>query len=714
MKKGIRVKQRDISDCGAACLSSVAACYGLQIPVSRIRLYAGTNKQGTNLSGLIEAAGHLHFQARAARAHGIKPAKIPVPSIYHLVLKDGLQHFVVVYKVKNNRIWFMDPAIGKIIKHPLSDFEKNWSGVVLLLAPSNQFRRGNEKKPLFNRFWELIKPHRIRLTQAILCAMVYTLLGLSISIYVQKIFDFGLSDRNKTLINQLSLLMVGLLVFRMTMGFLKSLLALRTGQQIDNRLILGYYKHLLELPQRFFDNMQVGEIISRINDAVRIRVFINDVALSVVINLFSLAFCVTVMFFYYWKLALITLFCIPVYLVVYWIADGLNAKWQRKMMENSAALESQLVESIQGVTTIRRFHAADRFHLKTENRFAILMYSVYGGSRSSFLLTYFTEGITGLLTIGILWSGSGMVIDRILSSGELMSFYTLIVFFTGPVQALIGANRSLQEAMIAADRLFEITDLETEKKVVRGTDRVLKGDLIFRDVHFSYTPANPVFSGLNLHIPQNRMTGITGDSGCGKSTLLSLTQLIYPLNAGSILIGETDIRDLSTAALRKQITAVPQYTDLFQEDFIFNITLGDPHPDMDRLFEISRRLGLDEMICRLPNRYQTIIREQGMNLSGGQKQKIGIARALYVNPSILLLDEASSSLDTESELKLLDTLQWFSGFGKTIIIIAHRPAALKYCDTVICLKQGKAVASESRFSRLADDNTYATWCSSYE
>jgi ATP-binding cassette, subfamily C, bacteriocin exporter len=695
MKNKILVKQRDVSDCGAACLASVAASFGLKMPVSRIRLYAGTNKQGTNLNGLIDAARKLHLHARAVRSRGIKPAEIPVPSIYHMVLRNGMQHFVVVYKIKNNKIWFMDPAIGQIIKDPVPDFEKAWSGVVLLLAPSEEFLGVAERNSLYSRLRQIIMCHRISLLKALFCALIYTILGFSTSIYIQKIFDLGLTNNDKSLISLISLLMAGLLALRVSSGYFKSLLVLKSGQQIDSRLVLGYYKHLLDLPQRFFDNMRVGEILSRVNDAVRIRVFINDVALGVVVNFLGVIFCLTFMFLYCWKLALIVVVSIPVYWLVYRIANGLNSKWQRKMMEQSAALESILVESIQGITTIRRFHASERFFMKAENQFMSLMRPVFSGGRSNFLLTCFTEGITGLLMISILWSGSTMVIDQILSPGELMSFYTLSVFFTVSVQSLIGANRFLQDAKIAADRLFEINGLEAEKKLIKGIDFFPEGDLVFDDVHFSYNKFNPVFCGLTLCILQNGITGVAGDSGSGKSTLLSLVQMLYPPDAGIIRIGETDIRDISTAVLRKKIAAVPQHTDLFQGDFIFNITLGDPHPDMERLFEICRRLGLDDFVRGYPQQYHTIIREQGMNLSGGQKQKIGIARALYTDPSVLFLDEATSALDTESEQKVLSALKWFSGFKKTIVIIAHRPAILDHCDSLICLKQGKAAISRN-------------------
>jgi ATP-binding cassette, subfamily C, bacteriocin exporter len=711
MKKSIQVKQRDASDCGAACLASVASYFGLHVPVSRIRQYAGTDKQGTSLYGLIQTAERFHFQARGAKAAGITLSGIPLPTVFHLVLENGLQHFVVVYKIKKKRVWYMDPAIGKVVTRPRAVFEKSWSGVILLLVPSAQFRRGNEKKSAFFRFWQLIGPHRNMLLQALLGAGVYTMIGLSTSIYVQKIIDFVFPDANTQLLNLLSLLMIGLLCFQVITGYLKSLMALRTGQQIDSRLILGYYKHLLELPQRFFDSMRVGEIISRVNDALRIRQFINDVALGVIVNLLTMVLSLTVMFIYYWKLALIMLLSIPVYLLIYGISNRLNAKWQRSMMETGAALESQLVESIRGVTTVRRFGAQAWFNLKTENRFIPLMRAVFISGRSVLLLANATEWITRLLTITILWTGSYLVIERIISPGELLSFYTLTAFFTTPVQALIGANRSMQDALIAADRLFEIIDLETEKETYGGPgiDRFPGGDLILKNVHFSYGPAKPVFSGLQLRIPENRITAVVGESGCGKSTLLSLIQKLYPLNEGNILIGEMDIQDISTTLWRDRVSAVPQQTDLFQGSFISNIALGDPVPDLGRIYDISQRLGLHEFIAQLPGRYHSVIREQGINLSGGQKQRLGIARALYRDPAILILDEATSALDPDSERKVQQTLLWFYNQKKTIIVIAHRLSTIKLCDTIVFLKQGKPAVCGTHEILLRADAEYAGW-----
>jgi len=290
--KRVKLKQRDITDCGAACLASVSAFYKLKLPVSRIRQYAGTDRRGTNVTGLIEAAELLGFQAKGVKGTFDSLSKIPTPTIVHVIIDEKLHHYVVIYKVSKNNITILDPADGRLHKKTNAEFQKIWSGVLVLLLPDEGFVAGNKKTSNTKRFWQLIKPHSGIMIQALFGALVYTILGLSSSIYVQKIVDFVLVDGNIRLLNLLSIIMIVLLFFQSILGAIKNLFALKTGQQIDARLILGYYKHLLSLPQRFFDTMRVGEIISRVNDAVKIRAFINETALSIIVNILIVAFSI--------------------------------------------------------------------------------------------------------------------------------------------------------------------------------------------------------------------------------------------------------------------------------------------------------------------------------------------------------------------------------------------------------------------------------------
>ncbi len=711
MRRNIQVKQRDVSDCGAACLASVAAYYGLHVPVSKVRQYAGTNKAGTSLSGLISAAGQLNLTARGVNAAGVDLNGIPVPAIFHLTVENKMQHFVVVYKIGKNFIQVMDPAFGKLAKLSVVEFGKSWTGVVMLLMPSERFSCGKEKKDAFTRFWELIVPHKKLLFIALLGAFVYTTMGLSTSFYVQKMVDSVLPGANRNLMNTLGITMLVLLFIQTLAGYFRSIIILRTGQEMDTRLIMGYYRHLLKLPQHFFDDMRVGEIISRVNDAVRIRLFINDISINVIVQIFTVILSITIMFVFFWKLALMILLSVPVYAMIFQISDRLNTIWQRKMMETGAVFESQFIESMQGITTIRFFGSASFFMEKTENVFNPFKWAIFKSGRNGLIMANLSELVTGVMTISVLWVGSYYVLEHVFTTGELLSFYTLTLFFTNPVRAVIGANRSMQDAIIAADRLFEIIDLETETE--NQEDTLLKifpaGNLIFERVTFGYGLRILIFDELHFSIQQFGMTAVIGDSGCGKSTMLSLIQKFYTPQNGHIKIGDVDLQHISNSVIRKYIAVVPQQIDLFQGTILSNIALGEKEPDQERIHEICGRLGLDEFIMSLPDRYLTVIKEQGINLSGGQKQRLGIARAIYKDPVILILDEATSAQDPENEIRVQETLHWFYNGMKTIIIITHRLKTVLYCDAVIYLRQGKEAITGTHQQLILENPVYSAW-----
>lgn len=602
----------------------------------------------------------------------------------------------------------MDPGDGAFHKASCPKFKEIWSGVIVLLVPDEGFVASKHTISNATRFWQLIHPHTAIMVQALIGALLYSILGLSTSLYIQKIVDFVLIEGNLRLLNLLSLAMVVILFFQLIISTYKTVFTLRTGQMIDARLILSYYKHLLKLPQRFFDTMRAGEIISRVNDAVKIRDFINSVALNIIVNMLIICFSLAVMFIYYWKLALIMLMIIPIYLILYWTSNSVNKKWQRKLMEESAELETQLVESLNASGTIKRFGLEAFANEKTETRFFRLLNSIYRSSIYSLYIGTSSEFFSRLFTIGLLWSGSYFVINRELSPGELLSFYALIGYFTGPASALIGANKQIQDALIAADRLFEIIDLETEsteEACIHLTPELI-GDIFLNDIHFRYGPRSMIFQGLTLHIRKGKRTAIIGESGSGKSTLLSLLQKLYPLWKGSIYIGDINIQQISYKSLRKHIAIVPQNIDLFSGTIIENIAIGDHEPDLQKILLLSQMLGIHSFIEQLPNSYHNIIHEQGGNLSGGQKQRIAIARALYRNPEILLMDEATSSLDPHSEQQVQQTLEWYKQQGKTIIIIAHRLSTIRHCDHIISLEKGQLAEQGTHETLLENNGVY--------
>jgi len=703
----IRVKQRDISDCGAACLASVARFYNLDVAVTKIRQHAGTNQKGTNLAGMLEAAKYLGFDAKGVRGTLESLFQVQLPVIAHVIVNGQLQHYVVIYKISKQKISIMDPADGKSIVKKLSEFKEEWTGVLLLLVPNDDFIQGNQKISFYRRFYDLLKPHRSILIQTLIGAVIYTLLGLSMSIFVQKIVDFVLVDGNRNLLNIMSIGMLIILSLQIILGIFKSFFMVRTGQIIDTRLILGYYKHLLKLPQQFFDNMRVGDITSRIGDAVKIRLFINDVSINLAVNLFMLLFAFMLMFTYYWKLALLLLVIIPLYSAIYLITNMLNKKVQRKLMENAADLESQLVESLNAVGTIKRFGLENHANRKTELRFMTLLDTIYKSAMNSVFSGSSTELVSHSFTIILLWVGAGFVLDKQISPGELLSFYTLIGYFTGPVSSFVGMNKTVQDAIIASERLFEIMEMEQENDKNKFDLSVLNiGNIRFLDVSFRYGSRVLVFDKLNLEIPSRKLTGIVGESGSGKSTLMSILQNIYPVHGGQVFIGDFAINHISNTSLRRIIAVVPQKIDLFSADVITNISIGDEEPDIKKIIGICNLLGIIHFIDQLPNGFQTQLGENGSSLSGGQKQRIAIARALYRDPEILILDEASSSLDPVSEKYVQDTIEVLLSENKTVIVISHRLSSIQRAGLIIVLKDGKVVEEGEHAELLAQQGEY--------
>ncbi len=688
-RKKTGVKQHDITDCGAACLASISGFYGLNMPVSRIRQLASTDQKGTNILGMIEAAGKMGFAAKGVKGEKDSLFHLPLPAIAHVIAGKALQHFVVIYNVSRKYIEVMDPRDGKFQKLAHEEFLSQWTGVLILIMPNESFQPGNEQVSIISRLWFLLKPHRAILLQAMFGAAVFTIIGLSTAIYIQLIVDHVLPDDNRSLLNLLGVGMIVLLIAQIFIGAIKSLFTLKTGQLIDARLILGYYKHLLRLPQQFFDSMRVGEITSRIGDAVKIRAFINDVAINLLVNVFIIFFSFILMFTYYWKLGLVMLAIIPAYSVIYVITNWLNRKTQRKVMEDAADLESQLVESLNSVSTIKQFGLEDYANIRTETRFIRLLHSVYRSGLNSVFSGFASQFTSRLFTIFLLWTGSVYVLQGAITPGELLSFYAIIGYFTGPVGELIGMNKVIQDAFIAADRLFDIMDLDKEesgKKVILKRDMV--GDIRFENVHFRYGSRTEVFEGLHLVIPHGKVTAFIGESGSGKTTLVNILQKLYPVDSGRVTIGKLELSHIDTHSLRQVVCVVPQKIHLFSGNVIDNIAVGEYHPNMQRIIEICKQLDILTSVEELPYGFETHLGVNGATLSGGQKQRIAIARALYRDPEILILDEATSSLDPASEGFVRETIANLRAREKTVILIAHRLSSVIHADKICVLNKG--------------------------
>ncbi|WFU79240.1 peptidase domain-containing ABC transporter [Bradyrhizobium sp. CIAT3101] len=704
--KVIKFKQRDITDCGAASLASVAAFYGYKLPLSRIRQYASTDRSGTTVSGLTQAAQKLGFIAKGVKGGFDSLYKIPKPAIAHVIVKEALHHFVVIQAIDARWVVVMDPAYGEIRKLSHQEFKTQWTGVLVLLVPAGTFERRDETTSPLVRFARLLAPHKEVMVQALIGAVVTTILSLSTAIYVQKIVDHVITAGNRNLLNLMSVAMLLILVPQILIDLLRHQLTLQTGQKIDVHLILGYYNHVLSLPQKFFDGMRMGEIVSRMNDAVKIRSFLNDVSITMFVDLLVILFSLGLMFVYSWKIALAVATSIPLYLLVYLTINWMNRKRQRAIMENAADLEAQLVESLGAVSTIKTFGIESLANLKIETRFIKTLHSVYSSSLVSVFGDNASTFLSSLFTIVLMWFGTTLALEQTVTPGELLSCYTLLGYITRPVANLIQTNRIVQDAFIAADRLFEIFDLEQASGGGIDATKSDLGDICLENVTFRHGAQPNLFQDLSVTFGRGEMTAVVGESGSGKSSLVALLQNVYPLEGGRIRIGPYDVQDFSTVSLCRVIAAVPQSIDVFSGSLIENIALGEFEPDIEKILQICDQLGLCELIKRWPGGFQAYLGESGIRLSGGEKQRLALARALYRDPKILILDEATSSLDSAAEASVVRVIDDLRRAGKIIIVISHRLSTICGADKIVVLDKGGVVAQGRHADLLRADGAY--------
>lgn len=693
-------KQHDVTDCGAACLAYVFHQHGLELSISVIRQKSGTNRSGTTALGLVDTAKNFGFEAKGVRCQPDDLRNVTLPGIAHIVTDRGHQHFVVVCSISQKTFRVMDPATGKIEAWPRDRFCAQWTNVFLILAPSVEFAPSRKSERPWTRLLHLLRPQKAVLVQAFVGVVLTTLLSLSTAIFIQKIVDNVIVDGNRNLLRLLGVGMFLILGARILIGYFQSILLLKSAQRIDAGLVLGYYRHLMRLPQSFFDTMRVGEITSRVRDAVAVRDFLNGTILNLIVNPLVIVVALSAMFAYSWRLALFSLALIPANAVVYLASDWLNRRYQREIMERSADFDSQMVESLHAMSVVRSCGLEDEMGFRSETRLVRLLRRVWQAGRAGAAVSASGSFITQAYTVGMLWIGAGLVLDTQLTAGELMSCHALAGYITGPVVALIGMNTSIRTATTATDRLYEILDLEREKD--EGTADLSTTDsfkIVLDKVNFSYPGRTAILRDISLEFESGAITALVGKSGCGKTTILSLLQRHYETTSGRILIAGQDLKQLRLASVRKHIAYVPQKIDLLAGSMLENFAPNETYPDIQRIFLLCRLVGILEFIEGLPKGIYSMVYENGANLSGGQKQRIAIVRALYAEAPIILMDEPTAGLDQEAESILVRSLEKVRELGVLVVIATHSEWVVGKCDRTVNLEDiggscSKEIATE--------------------
>lgn len=700
------IKQHDITDCGAACLATICKQNGYKIGITKIREVAGTDKQGTNAYGVIKAAETLGFSAKGVK--GNKEAffsEFPLPCIAHVIVDGSLLHYVVIHKITKKQVIIADPGVGIVKLTPEEFFGEvhedgkspkyQWSGVLVLLVKNETFKKGDETKGLFSRFFHLLIPQKKLLLHIFVASLIYTILGILGAFYFKELLDNVLPNGLKKTLMTLSIGVILLNVFKVLLNAFRSHLLLYLSQKLDIALLLGYYRHVLELPMNFFGTRKVGEIISRFNDAGKVRDAISGATLTIMIDTFMALAGAIILYMQNSKMFGITLIIVVLYIVIVISFNKWYERLNRKQMEDNASLTSYMVESLNGIQTIKAYNAERKANRETEIKFVKLLKSVFNLAWVSNLqgsLKVFVELVGGIV---ILWVGGVSVINGEMTIGALIVFNSLLAYFLDPVKNLINLQPEMQTAIVAADRLGEILDLEAEKSELeykKMSPSSLAGDIEIKNLDFRYGTRRLVLEDINITIKKGQKVAFVGESGSGKTTLSKLLLNLYASEKGEIIINGNNIRDIQLECLREKIAYIPQETFLFSGTIFENLTLGMDDATLDDIIDASKMAQAHDFINELPLRYETLLEENGTNLSGGQRQRLAIARAMLKKPDILILDEATSNLDSITERALDRTINEFSK-DMTTIFIAHRLSTIKNCDVIFVMEKGKIIES---------------------
>jgi ABC-type bacteriocin/lantibiotic exporter with double-glycine peptidase domain len=703
------VRQQSEEDCGAACLATIAKYYGRTFNLARVREAVGTGSNGTTLLGLRRGAEGLGFNAHPVKAteelvDNIQEAPLPI------VIHWKSVHWVVLYGKSFGKYIVGDPAVG-IRRLSRQELLKGWSnGVMLMIEPNEElfYEQPNDQIPKFSRFLRRVLPYKFILLQAIVINIAIGLLALAMPILMQLLTDDVLVRGDTQLLATLSIGVIAIDLFRTTIGTIQAYLIGQFGQKLQLGLDLDYGFKLLRLPLAYFDSRRSGEIVSRIADLRQIHTLVSQIVLGIPSEFFIAVVSLGLMLFYSYQL---TLASIGVFVLILGINllffPAIRHKTQRLIVEG-AENQGFLVETVRGALVLKTTQATPQAWSEYQRNFGRLANLEWGAMKLGIGAGMITQLVSGLASIGLLWLGSQLVIDRALTIGQLMAFHGMSGSFLGFLSSVVNLVDEFITAQIVVQRVNEVLDATTEEDLANPKPWVTipaDADITCDNLMFHHSGRVDLLKDFNLTIPGGRVVALVGQSGCGKSTLTKLLAGLYPLQSGNIRYGDYNQQDISLESLRQQVVLVPQTPHFWSRSIIDNFKFAYPDITFEAMVRACKIASIDDFIGTLPDKYHTVLGEFGANISGGQQQRLAIARAIVTNPSILILDESTGALDPVLESQVLSQV-FATREGKTTILISHRPRVILRSDFIVYLDSGelKLADTPTKLAEIAGEH----------
>lgn len=701
--------QVDMRDCGVASLAMIFGYYGSYYSLATLREKAKTNLEGTTALGLVKVAEELGFETQAIQADMtlFDEPDIPYPFIAHVLKEGKLLHYYVVTGADKQFIHIADPDPSvKMTKLSKEDFAKEWSGVSLFMAPTPAYKPHKDKKTGLTAFIPLLTKQKGLIANIVLATLLVTIINITGSYYLQSIIDTYVPDQMK---NTLGIISIGLLIvyiLQQILSYGQEYLLIVLGQRLSIDVILSYIKHVFQLPMNFFATRRTGEIISRFNDANNIIDALASTILSIFLDVSIVLIISVVLFFQSSTLFFISLLALPIYTAIIFAFMKPFEKMNNETMEANATLSSSIIEDINGIETIKSLTSEHTSYQKVDREFVTYLKKSFRYAKAESIQKALKKLAQLLLNVFVLWVGARLVMDNQLSMGQLITYNTLLIYFTNPLENIINLQTKLQTGHVANNRLNEVylvhSEFEEEKPIKELSQT--PSTITFENVSYKYGYGRDILSEINLEIPAYSKVAIVGISGSGKTTLAKMMVNFYEANTGEVRLNSTNMNQIDKTALRRHVNYLPQQPYVFNGTILENLLLGakegTTQEDILRAVEIAEiRTDIENM----PLNYQTELTSDGAGISGGQKQRIALARALLTDAPVLILDEATSSLDILTEKKIIDNLM---KLNKTIIFIAHRLTIAEKSEKVIVLDQGKLIEQGTHEELLTNQGFY--------